>query len=201
MKFLSISFSLVLMSISISVSANDYTMTIENGGTVDETLQVGSIVNLSLDSSDISQSIWGNIQIDYDPTMLAVRYVDETFSFYGFWTYWSDMAGDSTKCGGGVPYYYTTGGGSDRTDAYAAEYGEGIAGPSAYIDNVNGAIRFYHGNYLYAGFYEPLRLGFEVLQTGTSTITLRSNTETTYNWCDFDTTIPTDFTFGGLLLE
>lgn len=195
-KFRSISFLLVLMLISVSVSASTYTITIENGGTVDETLQVGSVVNLALDSPDINQAIWGNIQIDYDPAMLAARYVDETFNFYGFWTYWLDAAGDSTKCGGGVPYNYTTGGGSDRADAYAAEYGQGIAGPSAYIDNVNGAVRFYHGNYLYTGFYEPLRLGFEVLQTGTTTIAIRSDTKTMFDWCNFDAVLSTSFTFG-----
>ncbi len=196
MKYLSISFLVVLMLISISVSAHEYTITIENGDTVDETLQAGSIVNLALDSPDINQSIWGNVQIDYDPAMLAARYVDETFDFYGFWTYWLDVAGDSTKCGGGVAYNYTTGGGSERADAYAAQYGQGIAGPSAYIDNVNGAIRFYHGNYLYSGFYEPLRLGFEVLQTGTTTITIRSNADTAFDWCNLDTVVPTSFTFG-----
>jgi len=196
MKCLSTGFLLILSLASSLVSASNYTLTIENGGTVDETLQVGSIVNLALDSPDINKAIWGNIQIDYDPTMLAARYVDETFNFYGFWAYWWEVPGDSTKCGGGVPYYYTTGGGSDRADAYAAAYGEGIVGPSAYIDNVNGAVRFYHGNYLYTEFYQPLRLGFEVLQTGTTTVTIRSETETVSDWCDFDAVVPTNFTFG-----
>jgi len=198
MQFLSISFLLVLTLASLSVSAGNYTISIENGSTVDETLQVGSIVNVALDSPDIDQAIWGNIQIDYDPTMLAARYVDETFDFYGLWTYWWRLPGDSTRCGGGVPYYYSTGGGSDRADAYAAAYGEAVVGPSAYIDNSNGAIRFYQGNYLYTGLYQPLRLGFEVLQTGTTTITIRSQTETVPDWCDFDTVVSTDFTFGPL---
>ncbi|NOZ52038.1 MAG: hypothetical protein GXP08_02670 [Gammaproteobacteria bacterium] len=195
LTFLSIGFSLLFSLTSVSVFANNYTITIENGGTVDTTLNVDSIVNLALDTTDINQTIWGNIQIDYDPTMLEAQYVDETAVFYGFFTYWVHAPADSIVCGGGAPYYYTTGGGSDRADVYAARYGEG-SGPSAYIDHANGAIRFYHGNYLYTGFYEPLRLGFKVLKTGVTTITIRSNTETSYNWCNFDTVIPTSFTFG-----
>jgi len=196
MKYLLVVVSLWILSISVSVSATTYVITIEGGGTIEETLQIGDIVNLSLDSPDLNQSIWGNVQVEFDPTMLVAHYVDETFSFYGFWTYWWDVAGDPSRCGGGVPYYYVTGAGSDRADAYAAAYGEGVAGPSAYLDNGNGAIHFYQGNYLYPGYYEPLRLGFEVLQTGATTITVRSQSETEFDWCNFDTTVSTSFTFG-----
>ncbi|HEB94648.1 MAG TPA: hypothetical protein ENI94_14575 [Gammaproteobacteria bacterium] len=197
MKFLSTGFSLLLSLTSVSVFANNYTLSIENGGTVDPTLEVGNIVDLALDSPDINQMIWGNVQIEYDPTVLEAQYVDETAIFYGFFTYWTHAPANGAVCGGGMPYYYTTGGGSDRANVYAARYGEG-SGPSAYIDHVNGTIRFYHGNYLYTGYYEPLRLGFKVLKTGTTTITVRSETETTYDWCNFDTVTPTNFTFGQL---
>ena len=75
--------------------------------------------------------------------------------------------------------------------------GEGIAGPSAYIDNANGVIRFYQINYLMPGYYEPLRIGFRLLQPGNTTLRVDSQAEPIeYQWCDFDTTTSVEFTLG-----
>jgi hypothetical protein len=131
--------------------------------------------------------------------VLEALYVDETYVYYGFFTAWTQEPGNQEVCGGGLPYYYFTDGGSDRADSYAndPEYGEGIAGPSAYIDNANGVIRFYQINYLMPGYYEPLRIGFRLLQPGNTTLSVDSQAEPIeYQWCDFDTTASFEFTLG-----
>jgi hypothetical protein len=130
--------------------------------------------------------------------VLEALYVDETYVYYGFFTAWTQEPGNQEVCGGGLPYYYFTDGGSDRADSYANEYGEGVVGPSAYIDNANGVIRFYQfDNYLTPGNYEPLRIGFRLLQPGQTTIRVDSQADPIeFQWCDFDTTASFGFTLG-----
>ena len=179
-----------------SVSAFDYTITIEGDGTEDLTLIIGDIVHLAFDANDMDVEIYGNIQVEFDPTALEAIYVDESYDYWGFWTGWTTAPVNPDICGGGEPYYYATGYGSDRGDLYAASYGDYMAGPSAYIDNINGTIRFYHMNSLSPGFYEPLRLGFRILKTGPVDITIKSQAETKFDWCDFDAEVTTQFMFG-----
>lgn len=190
-----IAVALVLMGAN-SVCAFNYTLALETGGTEDINVNAGDIVNLAFDSTD--QGIWvdGNIQIEFDPTVLEAVYVDESFDYEGFWTGWSFSPGDPTLCGGGEPYMYALGLGSDRGDLYAQAHGDNNAGPAAFIDNINGFIRFYHQNYLSPGNYEPLRIGFRVLQTGPVDIAIKSQAEYLFDWCDFDTEVVTSFVFG-----
>jgi len=176
--------------------AFDYTLDIEGGGTEDQSLIIGDIVNLAFDSTDMDIEIYGNIQIEYDPRALEAVYVDESYDFWGLWTGWTTAPSNPDICGGGDPYYYATGLGSDRGDLYASYYGDFMAGPSAYIDNVNGIVRFYHINLLSPGFYEPLRLGFRILKTSQEDITIKSQAEERFDWCDFDTEVTTKFVFG-----
>jgi hypothetical protein len=158
---------LLAQSFSLPVRAFDYVLSLEGSGTVDENL--------------LPQAL----------------YVDETYLYYGFFTAWTEQPGNPEVCGGGLPYLYFTDGGSDRGDAYASDYGEGVAGPSAYIDNANGIIRFYQFNDLTPGNYEPLRIGFRLLQTGHTTLSVDSQAGLIdYWWCDFDTTASFDFTLG-----
>ena len=131
---------LLAQTFSMQVRAFDYVLSLEGSGTVDESLSPGDIVNISLDPTDLLT--FGNMQLVFDPDVLEALYVDETYIYNGFWTGWIPDPGNPELCGGGLPYYYITGGGSDRADSYAADYGEGVAGPSAYIDNANGVIRF-----------------------------------------------------------
>jgi len=188
---------LFIQSVSMSsVQAFDYVLSLEGSGTVDETLLPGDIIDISLDTTDLG-TIYGSMQIVFDPDMLEALYVDETHLYYGFFTAWSQQPGNPELCGGGQPYYYFTDGGSDRADAYADEYGEGVAGPSGYIDNANGIIRFYQFNYLTPGNYEPLRIGFRLLRTGNTTLRVDSQANTVdFWWCDFDTTASFEFTLG-----
>lgn len=191
---------LLVQTFSLPARAFDYVLSLEGSGTIDENLLPGDSLNISLDSTVLGTSIYGNMQIVYDPNVLEALYVDETYQYFGFFTTWTEEPGNPEVCGGGLPYYYFTGGGSDRADSYAGAYGEGIAGPSAYIDNANGLIRFYQFNYLTPGFYEPLRIGFRLLQTGQTTLQVDSQAEPVeYDWCDFDTTAAFNFTLGQTL--
>ena len=188
---------LLVQTFSLQSQAFDYVVSLEGSGTVDENLLPGDTVNISLDSTDLNTSIYGAMQLVFDPAVLEAIYVDETYIYYGFYTAWTQEPGNPELCGGGLPYYYFTGGGSDRADSYAAAKGEGIAGPSAYIDNENGVIRFYQFNYLMPGFYEPLRIGFRLLQPGSTTLRVDSQAEPIeYQWCEFDTTTSVEFTLG-----
>ncbi len=188
---------LLVQTFSLQSQAFDYVVSLEGSGTVDENLLPGDTVNISLDSTDLNTSIYGAMQLVFDPAVLEAIYVDETYIYYGFYTAWTQEPGNPELCGGGLPYYYFTGGGSDRADSYAAAEGEGIAGPSAYIDNENGVIRFYQFNYLMPGFYEPLRIGFRLLQPGSTTLRVDSQAEPIeYQWCEFDTTTSVEFTLG-----
>ena len=188
---------LLLQFVSLPARAFDYVLSLEGSGTVDENLLPGDILNISLDSTNLATSIYGSMQLVFDPNVLQALYVDETFLYNSFFTAWTQEPGNPEVCGGGLAYYYFTDGGSDRADSYANAYGEGIAGPSAYIDNTNGVIRFYQFNYLTAGNYEPLRIGFRLLQTGNTTIRVDSLAEPIeYSWCDFDTTLSFEFTLG-----
>lgn len=188
---------LLAQSFSLPVWAVEYVLSLEGSGTVDENLLPGDTLNISLDSTNLATSIYGSMQLVYDPNVLQALYVDETYLYYGFFTAWTQQPGNPEVCGGGLPYYYFTGGGSDRADAYANDYGEGVAGPSAYIDNTNGVIRFYQFNYLTPGNYEPLRIGFRLLQTGHTTLRVDNQTDLIeYWWCDFDTTASFEFTLG-----
>jgi hypothetical protein len=182
---------------SLPVRAFDYVLSLEGSGTVDENLLPGDILDISLDSTNLETSIYGSMRLVFDPNVLEALYVDEAFNDYGFFTAWTQAPGNPEICGGGLPYYYFTGGGSDRADAYASEKGEGIAGPSAYIDNANGIIRFYQINYLRPGFYEPLRIGFRLLQPGQTILRIDSQAEPIdFQWCEFDTTESFEFTLG-----
>jgi len=188
---------LLLQTFSLPARAFDYVLSLEGSGTVDESLLPGDTVNISLDSTNLDTSIYGSMQLVFDPEVLEALYVDETYDYYGFFTAWTQEPGNPEICGGGLPYYYFTDGGSDRADSYANAEGEGIAGPSAYIDNANGIIRFYQFNYLMPGFYEPLRIGFRLLQPGNTTLRVDSQAEPIeYQWCDFDTTTSVEFTLG-----
>ena len=187
---------LLLQTFSLQARAFDYVLSLEGSGTVDENLLPGDIVNISLDSTDLNTSIYGAMQLVFDPAVLEAIYVDETYIYYGFYTAWTQEPGNPELCGGGLPYYYFTGGGSDRADSYAAAEGEGIAGPSAYIDNENGVIRFYQDNVLTPGLYEPLRIGFRLLQPGSTTLRVDSQADYKFQWCDFDTTASVEFTLG-----
>ena len=165
---------LLTQTFSLPVQAFDYVLSLEGSGTVDESLLPGDTINISLDSTDLNKSIYGSMQLVFDPDVLEALYVDETYVNYGFFTAWAQEPGNPELCGGGLPYYYFSGGGSDRADSYADAEGEGVAGPSAYIDNENGIIRFYQFNYLMPGFYEPLRIGFRLLQPGSTTLRVDS---------------------------
>lgn len=188
---------LLAQAFSLPVRAFDYVLSLEGSGTVDVSLLPGDIVNISLDSSNLETQLFGNMQLVFDPEVLQALYVDETYLYYGFFTAWTQQPGNPELCGGGLPYYYFTGAGSDRADAYANAYGEGNAGPSAYIDNANGVIRFYQFNYLRTGNYEPLRIGFRLLATGHTTLRIDSQADLIeYQWCDFDTTASFEFTLG-----
>ena len=190
---------LLAQTFSLQARAFDYVLSLEGSGTVDENLLPGDTFNISLDSTDLETSIYGSMQLVFDPSVLEALYVDETYVYYGFFTAWTQEPGNPEVCGGGRPYYYYSGGGSDRADSYAndPEYGEGIAGPSAYIDNANGVIRFYQFNYLEPGSYEPLRIGFRLLKPGNTIISVDSQAEPIkYQWCEFDTTASFEFTLG-----
>ena len=188
---------LFVQTFSLQARAFDYVLSLEGSGTVDESLLPGDIFNISLDSTDLETSIYGSVRLVFDPDVLEALYVDETYVYYGFFTAWTQEPGNPEVCGGGLPYYYFTDGGSDRADSYANEYGEGIAGPSAYIDNASGVIRFYQFNYLMPGSYEPLRIGFRLLQPGNTTLSVDSQAEPIeYQWCNFDTTAAFEFTLG-----
>lgn len=188
---------LLAQSFSLPVRAVDYVLSLEGSGTVDESLLPGDTVDISLDTTSLATSIYGSMLLVFDPNVLQALYVDETYLYDGFFTAWTQQPGNPEVCGGGLPYYYFTHGGSDRADAYANEYGEGVAGPSAYIDNANGVIRFYQFNYLTPGNYEPLRIGFRLLQTGHTTLRIDSQTDLIeYWWCDFDTTASFEFSLG-----
>ena len=188
---------LLAQTFSLPVRAFDYVLSLEGSGTVDESLLPGDTVNISLDSTNLATEIYGSMQLVFDPNVLQALYIDETYPDYGFSTAWLQQPGNPVFCGGGMPYYYFTGGGSDRADTYANEYVEEIAGPSAYIDNVNGVIRFYQFNNLTPGNYEPLRIGFRLLQTGHTILRVDSRAEPIeFQWCDFDTTASFEFTLG-----
>jgi hypothetical protein len=190
---------LLTQTFSLPVRAFDYVLNLEGSGTVDESLLPGDTLNISLDTTDLEIVIYGSMQLVFDPEVLEALYVDETSNFdsSGFFTAWTQRPGDSEVCGGGLPYYYFTGGGSDRADAYAIKHGEGVAGPSAYIDNAIGVIRFYQFNSLKPGNYEPLRIGFRLLQPGNTTLSIDSRAEPfKFQWCDFDTTKSVEFTLG-----
>ena len=187
------------LAFSLPVRAFDYVVSLEGSGTVDESLMPGDTFNISLDSTNLETNIHGSMRIVFDPTVLEALYVDETYAHYGFFTAWTDEPGnpDPEVCGGGLPYFYFTGGGSDRADSYASTYGEGAAGPSAYIDNAGGVIRFYQFNYLKPGNYEPLRIGFRLLRPADTTITVDSESDSfQFQWCHFDTTTSVAFTLG-----
>lgn len=190
---------LLAQTFSLQVRAFDYVLSLEGSGTVDASLLPGETLNISLDTTDMEINIYGSMQIVFDPEVLEALYVDETSNFdsSGFFTAWTQAPGNPEVCGGGLPYYYFTGGGSDRADAYANEYGEGVVGPSAYIDNAIGVIRFYQFNYLEPGNYESLRIGFRLLQPGNTTLSIDSPADRIeFQWCDFDTTVSVEFTLG-----
>ena len=189
---------LLAQTFSLQVRAFDYVLSLEGSGTVDESLLPGDTVNISLDSTNLNTSIWGSMQLVFDPEVLEALYVDETFIYGAFYTWWTQEPGNPNLeiCGGGLPYYYFSGGGSDRADSYAATYGEGMAGPSAYIDNANGVIRFYQANILTPEFYEPLRIGFRLLQPGSTTLRVDSEAIARFQWCELDTTASVEFTLG-----
>ena len=188
---------LLAQTFSLPVRAFDYVLSLEGSGTVDENLLPGDTVNISLDSTNLETSIYGSMQLVFDPDVLEALYVDETYIYLNFVTAWTEEPGNPEVCGGGLPYYYFTDGGSGRADSYANKYGEGVAGPSAYIDNANGDIRFYQFNYLAPGNYEPLRIGFRLLQPGQTIIRVDSQADPIdFQWCDFDTTVSFEFTLG-----
>jgi hypothetical protein len=189
---------LLAQTFSLPLQAFDYVLSLEGSGTVDENLLPGDIVKISLDSTDLNTSIYGAMQLVFDPEVLEALYVDETYIYGAFYNWWTQEPGNLGPeiCGGGLAYYYFTGGGSDRADSYANRDGEGIAGPSAYIDNENGVIRFYQDNVLTPGLYEPLRIGFRLLQPGSTTLRVDSQADTKFQWCDFDTAASVEFTLG-----
>jgi len=186
-----------VLSFATPAAATTYELSFESGDSADVTLQVGDVVSVALDTPELDTTIYGNVQIAYDTAALWAVYVDETPDYYGFWNAWVSTPADPSICGSGDLYLYETGAGSDWGDTWAADYGEGNAGPSAAIDTSDGLINFYHFNYLYSGSYAPLRIGFEVLATGTTTVAVYSQSETSYDWCDFDTSDAYDLTFGG----
>ncbi len=190
-------FAFLLLGTSTAF-AFDYILAIEGGGTEDLALYAGDIVDLELDSTDLEQHIYGNVQIEFDPAKIQAVYFDESFSYVyrGFWSWWVDEPGDPEMCGGGEPYFYAMGYGSYRGDLYAIHFGDFMAGPSAFIDNVNGVIRFFHYNYLIEDVYEPVRLGFRILDTGPVDISIKSNSALSYDWCEFDTEVVTQFMLG-----
>lgn len=163
----------------------DHTLTIETlGGSVLPSARVGDTISLQLDTQLRDRQIWGSVQVEFDPTVLKALYVDESHDLYGYMTWWIDTPGSVEYCGGGAPYYYQLQGGTTRADLYALEYGEGIAGPSAYLDNSTGRIRFFQHNYLSSDNYRPLLLGFELLKKGDTTITVKSQAEREeFGWC------------------
>ena len=112
---------------SLPVRAFDYFLSLEGSGTVDENLLPGDTFNISLDSTDLETSIYGSMRVVFDPNVLEALYVDETYDYYGFFTAWTQEPGNHEVCGGGLPYYYFTDGGSDRADSYANALGERIA--------------------------------------------------------------------------
>lgn len=188
---------LLAQSFSLPVRAFDYVLSLEGSGAVDESLLAGDTINISLDTTNLTTTIYGSMQLVYDPNVLQALYVDESYLYNGFFTAWTQQPGNPQVCGGGLPYYYFTDGGTDRADAYANTYGEGVAGPSAYIDNANGIIRFYQINFLIPGNYEPLRIGYRLLQTGNTTLRVDSHADPIdFWWCNFDTTASFEFTLG-----
>jgi hypothetical protein len=193
----------VLLLVAPSVWAVTYTLELESGGRADRTLQVGDVVHLAFTSSAVETNIWGSVEIGYDPTRLEALYVDEAHGVAGFWTWWTEMTAKPGLCGGGRAYRYRTGGGSDWAEHWVEERGEG-AGPSASIDAQQGKIRFYHSNFLVPGNYRPLRIGFRLLRTGRSSLSIRSRDKPIeYNWCDLDTIDSAELQLGsdGLSLE
>jgi len=188
-------FAFLVLGTSIAF-AFDYTLAIEGGGTEDLSLYAGDIVDLELDSTDLDMYIYGNVQIEFDPAKVEAVYFDESFVYWGFWSQWTGAPGNPDICGGGEPYFYAMGYGSYRGDLYAIHYGDFMAGPSAFIDNVNGVIRFYHMNYLIQDDYEPVRLGFRIIEPGPVDFSIKSNSAMRYDWCEFDAEAITQFMFG-----
>lgn len=180
--------------ISLPLHAYDYTLVSETtGDTALPGVKVGDTVHLLLDTTLHDEQIWGSVQLEYDPAMLRALYVDESFDNYGYLTWWSETPGSDYLCGGGSPYYYTLQGGSTRADQYALEYGDGTAGPTAFIDQNVGRVRFFQDNLLTSGNYEPLLLGFQVLKTGNTTITVKSRSGSIdFGWCRLEQTSVSD---------
>ncbi|MBI5361176.1 MAG: VCBS repeat-containing protein [Planctomycetes bacterium] len=82
--------------------------------------------------------------------------------------------------------YKISGKGSNRARTWASWYGPETAGPVGSYDNESGKIWLYTSTLAGYSYTSPLRIGFEVLQTGPVNFTAQSNDYTAYDFHNVD---------------
>lgn len=149
--------------------------------------QIGDIIYFEFDSI-IAAYVWGNILLNFDTARLkCVSIEEDPNNWHGFWVWWTLATGMPEYGGGGIPYYYdSTGKGSNRARTWASWYGPETAGPVGSYDNELGKIWLYTSTLAGYSYTSPLRIGFEVLQTGPVSFTAQSNDFTAYDFHNVD---------------
>ncbi|MBI5361326.1 MAG: VCBS repeat-containing protein [Planctomycetes bacterium] len=149
--------------------------------------QIGDIIYFEFDSITAAY-VWGNILLNFDTARLkCVSIEEDPNNWHGFWVWWT-LATSMPEYGGeGIPYYYdSTGKGSNRAKTWASWYGPETAGPAGSYDNESGKIWLYTSTLAGYSYTSPLRIGFEVLQTGPVNFTAQSNDFTAYDFHNVD---------------
>jgi len=145
--------------------------------------KIGQILYFQFDAT-APDYVWGNVRLDFDPTLLECVSIEESPDTDGFWTAWVQQTAELDKGGGGTLYYYdSTGYGSEWARWWVDHYGPLQTGPSGSYDNASGIIRLYvmtsagglNGS-------RPLRLGFRVKQPGTAVFSTYANDWTAFSW-------------------
>ncbi|MBI5360947.1 MAG: VCBS repeat-containing protein [Planctomycetes bacterium] len=164
-----------------------YNITGPNGKDYAAITQIGQVVYFELDSI-LPDYVYGNIKVKFDPARLRCISIEEDpNNWYGFWTWWTPATGMPEYGGGGTYYNYDDNGkGSDWAQTWVSWYGPGHAGPVGTYDNATGVIRLYTSTPAGYSYTSPLRIGFEVLQTGLTEFSVQSNDFTAYDWQNLD---------------